>query len=170
MSASTRTAPELELDAVAMTYPGAVPTRALLPVSLHIEAGEMIALTGRSGSGKSTLLNLLGLLERPTSGRYRVRGIDIGPLPESALTALRASQFGFVFQAYHLLAARTALENAALGLIYRGMPARERRAAATSALERVGLSRRMHSLPGTMSGGERQRVAIARPDRVDRDP
>jgi putative ABC transport system ATP-binding protein len=153
---------EMELDQVAMTYPGMVPVRALLPVSVRIQSGEMVAVTGRSGSGKSTLLNVLGLLDRPTGGRYLVRGVDTSVLPESGVTSLRASQFGFVFQSFHLLADRTAAENAELGLMYRGIPARHRRQAAAGALHRVGLSHRMTALPRTLSGGERQRVAIAR--------
>jgi len=153
---------ELELEGAAVTYPGAVPVRALRPVSLCVSAGQMMAVVGRSGSGKSTLLNVLGLLDRPTRGRYLVRGIDTSVLSESALTALRGRQFGFVFQSFHLLADRTSAENAELGLLYRGMGAWERRIAACQALERVGLSERISALPGTLSGGERQRVAIAR--------
>ncbi|HKR71118.1 MAG TPA: ABC transporter ATP-binding protein [Streptosporangiaceae bacterium] len=153
---------ELELEGAAVTYPGAVPVRALRPVSLQVSAGQMMAVVGRSGSGKSTLLNVLGLLDRPTRGRYLVRGIDTSVLSESALTSLRGRQFGFVFQSFHLLADRTSAENAELGLLYRGMGAWERRIAACQALERVGLSERIAALPGTLSGGERQRVAIAR--------
>jgi putative ABC transport system ATP-binding protein len=153
---------ELELDRVAVTYPGATPVAALRPLSLRINTGEMVGVVGRSGSGKSTLLNVLGLLDRPTGGHYLVQGLDTGTLPELALTSLRASCFGFVFQAFHLLADRTALENAALGLIYRGEPERTRREVAGWALERVGLSNRLQSLPAALSGGERQRVAIAR--------
>jgi putative ABC transport system ATP-binding protein len=122
----------------------------------------MVAVAGRSGSGKSTLLNVLGLLDRPTQGRYLVRGVDTSKLGESALTSLRAREFGFVFQTFHLLAERTAAENAELGLLYRGIGARQRRATACEALERVGLGHRLAALPGTLSGGERQRVAIAR--------
>ena len=153
---------EMELDRAAVTYPGAVPVRALRPVSLQVSAGQMISVAGRSGSGKSTLLNVLGLLDRPTRGRYLVRGVDTSLLSESALTALRGREFGFVFQSFHLLADRTAAENAELGLLYRGLSAWERRIAACQALERVGLSHRISALPGTMSGGEQQRVAIAR--------
>jgi putative ABC transport system ATP-binding protein len=156
------TVAELELDRVARTYPGAVPVHALRATSLRIEKAEMIALTGRSGSGKSTLLNLLGLLDRPSAGSYLVRGVNIDALSESAITAMRAAEFGFVFQAYHLLADRTATENAALGLMYRGKPARERVQLAEWALERVALTHRLHALPRELSGGERQRVAIAR--------
>jgi putative ABC transport system ATP-binding protein len=153
---------EMELADAAVTYPGPVPVRALRPVSLRFAAGEMIAVAGRSGSGKSTLLNVLGLLDRPTQGRYLVRGVDTSLLSESGMTSLRASEFGFVFQTFHLLADRTAAENAELGLLYRGMGAWQRRAAACDALRRVDLGNRLAALPGTLSGGERQRVAIAR--------
>jgi putative ABC transport system ATP-binding protein len=152
----------MELDQAAMTYRGAVPVRALKPVTLRIGLGEMVAVVGRSGSGKSTLLNVLGLLDRPTRGRYLVRGVDTSRLTENGMTALRAREFGFVFQAFHLLPDRSAAENAELGLLYRAMPMMERRAAACAALERVGLGHRLSALPGTLSGGERQRVAIAR--------
>jgi putative ABC transport system ATP-binding protein len=152
----------MELLDAGVTYPGAVPVRALRPVSLRFAPGEMVAVAGRSGSGKSTLLNVLGLLDRPTQGRYLVRGVDTSQLGESALTSLRAREFGFVFQTFHLLAERTAAENAELGLLYRGIGARQRRATACEALERVGLGPRLAALPGTLSGGERQRVAIAR--------
>ena len=152
----------MELADAAVTYPGPVPVRALRPVSLRFAAGEMVAVAGRSGSGKSTLLNVLGLLDRPTQGRYLVRGVDTSLLSESGMTSLRASEFGFVFQTFHLLADRTAAENAELGLLYRGMGAWQRRAAACEALQRVGLGNRLTALPGTLSGGERQRVAIAR--------
>ncbi len=152
----------MELIGVGVTYPAAVPVRALRSVSLRFALGEMVAVAGRSGSGKSTMLNVLGLLDRPTEGRYLLRGVDTSMLTESGLTALRAGQFGFVFQAFHLLADRTAAENAELGMLYLGTGARERRAAACEALERVGLGHRLAALPGTLSGGERQRVAIAR--------
>lgn len=153
---------EMELVDAAVTYPGPVPVRALRPVSLRFAAGEMVAVAGRSGSGKSTLLNVLGLLDRPTRGRYLVRGVDTSLLSESGMTSLRAREFGFVFQSFHLLADRTAAENAELGLLYRAMGAGWRRTTACDALERVGLGHRLSALPGTLSGGERQRVAIAR--------
>jgi putative ABC transport system ATP-binding protein len=152
----------MELADAAVTYPGPVPVLALRPVSLRFGAGEMVAVAGRSGSGKSTLLNVLGLLDRPTQGRYLVRGVDTSLLSESGMTSLRAREFGFVFQTFHLLPDRTAAENAELGLLYRGMGAWQRREAACEALLRVGLANRLTALPGTLSGGERQRVAIAR--------
>lgn len=153
---------ELVLEGIERTYPGAVEVHALRSVSLAIEEGELISVAGRSGSGKSTFLNVLGLLDRPTGGRYSVRGVDASCLGEAALTTLRSRQFGFVFQQYHMMADRTALENAELGLLYRATPRQQRRAHAREALERVGLEHRLEALPGTMSGGERQRVAIAR--------
>jgi putative ABC transport system ATP-binding protein len=161
-AAAERSDYEMELVGAAVTYPGPVAVRALRPVSLRIGSGEMIAVVGRSGSGKSTLLNVLGLLDRPTKGEYLVRGVDTSLLSESGMTALRAREFGFVFQSFHLLADRTAAENAELGLLYRGMGARERRDAACEALVRVGLGHRLSAMPGTLSGGERQRTAIAR--------
>jgi len=153
---------ELRLDAVEVTYPAAVPVHALRPTTLTIGAGELVAVVGRSGSGKSTLLNVLGLLERPTAGRYTVRGADTGNLSEAALTSLRGLQFGFVFQAHHLLVDRTVRENTELALLYRHTTAAQRRARAIEALERVGMTHRLDALPGTLSGGERQRVTVAR--------
>jgi putative ABC transport system ATP-binding protein len=153
---------ELMLDAVERTYQGVIEVRALRPVSLSIEAGELVSIAGRSGSGKSTFLNVLGLLDRPSGGGYFVRGVDVAGLTEAELTALRARQFGFVFQQYHLMPDRTALENVELGLLYRAAPRAERRAQAREALGRVGLEHRLDALPATLSGGERQRVAIAR--------
>lgn len=153
---------ELVLDQVAVTYPGAVPVKALRPVDVVVRAGELVGIVGPSGSGKSTLLNVLGLLEKPTAGRYLVRGVDPAELSESGRTALRGRQFGFVFQAHHLLADRSARENTELPLLYRRTPPRERREAARDALHRVGLAHRLDARPGTLSGGERQRVNIAR--------
>jgi putative ABC transport system ATP-binding protein len=153
---------ELELVDASVVFPGAVPVRALWSASTTVWRQDSIAVIGRSGSGKSTLLNVLGLLDRPTSGTYLVRGEDTRLLTERGLTALRGSQFGFVFQAHHLLADRTSRENVEVPLMYRGIGARERRAAALAALSRVGLSDRSDAVPATLSGGERQRVNIAR--------
>ena len=152
----------LEAVAVSKTYPGSPPVHALDGVSLRACAGQHVALMGRSGSGKSTLLNLLGLLDRPTSGEIRLGGADTGALGDRERTAVRAGRVGFVFQAFHLLDYRTATENVEVGLLHAGVPRRERRARALEALDAVGLSHRAHAAPATLSGGEKQRVAIAR--------
>jgi len=135
---------------------------ALRRIDLQISVGDYLAIMGPSGSGKSTMLNLAGLIDRPTSGSLHLDGIDVSHLTETRRTAIRAHRIGIVFQAFYLLPHRTALENVALAQIYRGVPRRERRAAAVRALCLVGLTSRVHALPSTMSGGEQQRVAIAR--------
>jgi putative ABC transport system ATP-binding protein len=119
-------------------------------------------VVGPSGSGKSTLLNVLGLLDQPTTGRYELDGWDTGALSDAGRTALRGARIGFVFQAFHLLPYRSAVENVALARLYTGTPRRVREQAAIDALKRVGLGHRLHASPTTLSGGERQRVAIAR--------
>lgn len=154
--------PLLDLDGVARTYGGAVPVEALRPTTLHVETGDYIGVMGPSGSGKSTMLNLLGLLDTPTQGDYRVVGVDVGTLSEVERTALRAYTFGFVFQSFHLLPTRSVTENAEIGMLYTGIDARDRRHRAREALTRVGLGHRLDVTAGTLSGGERQRVAIAR--------
>ncbi len=155
-------APVIELTDVAREFPGSPPVRALQATDLSVRQGDYVAVTGPSGSGKSTLLNLLGLLDRPTSGSYRFCGTDVRKLNEAERTSLRGRRIGFVFQAFHLIAHRTTVENVALAQLYIPGTRRERRAAAEAVLRRVGLGHRLDALPGTLSGGERQRVAVAR--------
>jgi putative ABC transport system ATP-binding protein len=156
------TAPVIELRGLARTYPGQPPVQAVRPTDLVIEAGDYIAVTGPSGSGKSTLLHLLGLLDTPTAGSYLLDGVDTSTLPDRDRSALRGRRIGIVFQAFHLLAYRTALENVLLAELYNQTPRSTRLRAAADALGAVGLRHRLEALPTTLSGGECQRVAIAR--------
>jgi len=139
-----------------------VSVRALRGVSLEIPAGGYVALVGPSGSGKSTLMHLLGGLDRPSSGTLHIGGRDVADLSAGDLAKLRNETIGFVFQAFHLLARTTAVDNVALPLVYRGLRAGERRKRAAAMLGRVGLSHRLDHRPNQLSGGEQQRVAIAR--------
>jgi putative ABC transport system ATP-binding protein len=141
---------------------GETEVRALDGVSLDIVEGDFVAVMGPSGSGKSTFMNILGCLDVPTSGSYRLRDIEIGKLDRDTLALLRRHQLGFVFQGFNLLARTSALENCELPLLYQGGPGAERRQRAMEALDRVGLANRAHHLPNELSGGQQQRVAIAR--------
>ncbi len=153
----------LALEDITKTYGrGAAAVQALRGISLEIHAGDFVAIRGASGSGKSTLMNILGCLDRPTTGTYRLDGVNIGRLGKTALAALRNQKLGFVFQGFNLLKRHTALENVGLPLVYRGLSAFERTQKAMAMLDLVGLASRAHHLPNQMSGGQQQRVAIAR--------
>ena len=154
--------PVIELRGLERTYPGSPPVRALRRADLVIEVGDYVTVTGPSGSGKSTLLHLLGLLDTPTGGSYLLDGLDTSKLADKDRSALRGGRIGVVFQAFHLLPYRTAMENVLLAQLYNQTPRPSRVAAAAAALESVGLGHRMDALPVTLSGGECQRVAIAR--------
>lgn len=152
----------VELDGVTRTFPGTPPVEAVRDAHLDIVEGDYVTIVGPSGSGKSTLLHILGCLDTPTAGTYRLLGLDVGGLSDGLRTSLRGSEVGFVFQAFHLLPYRTAIENVMTGLVYNRTPRRVRKRRAAEALERVGLGHRMEFTPRQLSGGERQRVAIAR--------
>jgi len=156
-------APLISVEDLTRVYRvGGEEVRALDGVSFDIRRGEWVAVVGQSGSGKSTLMNLIGALDTPTSGRYRINGRDVEGLTDDELADLRNNEIGFVFQTFQLLPRSTALANVELPLVYRGLPRKERREKAERALEAVGLSNRTHHRPNELSGGQRQRVAIAR--------
>lgn len=141
---------------------GNTEVRALNGVNLIVEEGEYCSIMGASGSGKSTAMNIIGCLDRPTSGSYYLDGVDVSHLEDSDLAKIRNLKIGFVFQQFHLLPQLTALENVMLPMVYAGIPNAERRERATVALKRVGLETRLHNKPNQLSGGQQQRVAIAR--------
>ena len=154
--------PVLELIGLSRTFEGEPPVHALRGVNLAIWPGDWLAVVGPSGSGKSTLLNILGLLDRHTSGTYRFEGVDVDTLDDLARAGLRGRRIGFVFQSFHLLAHRTVLDNVMLAELYIGATRKGRRDRAMAALERVSLTDRAGFLPTRLSGGQRQRAAIAR--------
>ena len=153
----------IELQHITKKYTmGSVEFSAVQDISLLINSGEYVAIMGPSGSGKSTLMNIIGCLDRPSQGMYRLAGEQVSTLNDDQLAAIRNKQIGFVFQTFNLLALDTALHNVELPMLYAGKRFSERRTVARKALEAVGLSHRLFHRPSEMSGGERQRVAIAR--------
>jgi putative ABC transport system ATP-binding protein len=152
----------VQVERVTKTYPTQPPVTALRGVSFTVARGELVAIVGPSGSGKTTLLQVLGTLDRPTSGRVLVTGLDVAHLSDRDLATLRAIRIGFVFQQFFLAEHATVLDNVADGLLYAGTGIRQRRAQAAQSLAAVGLGDRPHARPTQLSGGQRQRVAIAR--------
>jgi len=155
--------PVIDLDAVHKTYSvGDIAVHALRGVSLRIERGEYVAIVGASGSGKTTLMNILGCLDTPTSGIYRLNGLDVRGIDEDSLADVRNREIGFVFQSFNLIPRTRAQANVELPLAYAGLPRGARHERAMAALRQVGLGNRTHHLPSELSGGQQQRVAIAR--------
>ncbi len=153
----------IRLEEITKVYgKGETAVNALSGVNLTIEKGEYCSIMGASGSGKSTAMNIIGCLDRPTSGRYYLDNLDVSSLPSTALATIRNRKIGFVFQQFHLLPQMSALENVMLPMVYAGVPPQERRDRAATALKRVGLEHRMNNKPNQLSGGQQQRVAIAR--------
>jgi putative ABC transport system ATP-binding protein len=158
----TGVVPVLEVDNVSKSYPGEPPIQALRGVNLTIGQGELVGVVGPSGSGKTTLLQLMGTLDRPTSGRVRITGLDVATMADDDVAYLRATRIGFVFQQFFLAEHSTLLDNVADGLLYAGIPLAQRRQQSIEALDLVGLGDRATARPTQFSGGQRQRVAIAR--------
>jgi putative ABC transport system ATP-binding protein len=155
--------PIIELRGVSRIYDtGRLQVAALAGVDFRVAEGEFVAIVGPSGSGKSTLMNVLGCLDRPTSGTYHLAGVDVGSLSDDGLAQLRSRRIGFVFQSYNLLPRTSALDNVAAPLMYQGVGAGRRRTLAAAALERLGLGDRLDHEPTELSGGQQQRVAVAR--------
>jgi len=153
----------LSLEHVSRTYDmGHVQVHALNDVSMSIDEGEFVAILGPSGSGKSTMMSILGCLDRPSAGEYRLAGAPVGTLSDDRLAAIRSRTIGFVFQSYNLLPRTSAIDNVATPLLYQGVSRKDRVKRATAALERLGLADRLHHEPTELSGGEQQRVAVAR--------
>ncbi len=156
------TEPLVELRDVTRSFPGPPEVQALKGANLRVAPGDYLSIVGPSGSGKSTMLNILGLLDRPSVGEYRLSGALTGDLSEDDRAAVRARFIGFVFQSFHLMARRTVLDNVLMPMSYSGVPRKEREERARTALHRVGLGHRLDFFPQSLSGGERQRVAVAR--------
>jgi putative ABC transport system ATP-binding protein len=154
--------PVLDVDDVTKSYPGEPPVEALQQVNLTIGRGELVGIVGPSGSGKTTLLQLMGTLDRPTGGRIQVTGLDVATMADEDVAYLRATRIGFIFQQFFLAEHSTVLDNVSDGLLYAGIPVRQRRERALDALNLVGLAGRLDARPTQLSGGQRQRVAIAR--------
>ena len=153
----------LELNDIRRSYPsGDGPVEVLKGISLRVEAGEMVAIVGASGSGKSTLMNILGCLDKPSSGTYRVAGTDVSTLDGDALAKLRREHFGFIFQRYHLLSHLSAAQNVEVPAVYAGVERKKRLERAKALLTRLGLAERVDYQPSQLSGGQQQRVALAR--------
>jgi putative ABC transport system ATP-binding protein len=154
--------PVLDIDNVTKSYPGEPPVQALRGVNLTIGQGELVGIVGPSGSGKTTLLQVMGTLDRPTSGHVRIAGLDVATMADDDVAYLRATRIGFIFQQFFLAEHSAVVDNVADGLLYAGIPLKQRRQRAIDALKLVGLAQRPHARPTQLSGGQRQRVAIAR--------